>query len=336
MPAGLGSASSLRVKAEATAGTRPATGFFVVPVTGFDMIPRAGTRKKSAVLGDSFAATNVAFRGPIGVRGKVGAEGGYNGSLDWLLYMMLGAKATTGGGVDPYTNIYTPGATPPTYHAEHIAGNIPAGKCYRYQNMVASSLALSGDANGNISAQAEIVAEKEASVSGGDTPTTAGLVTVSDVPIQNTHGTIWNMGVGSNTLYCLKKWSLKLSRPLAPDRACVGSAFYKAPTFVGPLELDYEFEIEWEDEAMYRAFVNATVLTAIQIKYVGGAILTGFYTLDMRVNRSDLDEAGPPEWNTNGALSQILKGTGYGNAGAGAAKEPISVTTINSINGAVI
>lgn len=335
---GFGSAGSLRVKAEASAGAAPSSGYFVVPVTGFDLIPKLGNRVTSKVLGSSYPAVNAAFRSPIGTQGTVSAEGDYNGSLDWLLYGILGAKATTGDGTtDPRTNTYTPSATPPTFHLEYIAGNVPSGKCYRFQNVLVQELAINGDANGLIEARANLVAEKEASATGGDTPTTTGLVTPTGVPINAApQMTKWNLGVGSDTTYCLRKFALNARRPLAPPRACFGSTFYKAPSFLGPLEVDYEFEIEWDNESIYRAFVAATALTAIDLKWVGAALLTGNYTLELRVNRSDLDEAGPPAWRDNGVLVSTVKGTAYGNAGSTTATEPMTAQTINLINGAVI
>ena len=334
MAAGLGSAASLRVKAEATPGTHPTTGYMVVPVTGFELVPKAGTRSASNVLGLAFPAINTAVRGPIGVQGSVGAEGDYNGGLDWLLFGILGANATTGGGLDPYTNIYTPSATPPTFALEYDAGGIPVGKGYVYSNVLVSELSISGDPDAGITARANIVAESEDSATGGDVLTAAGLITPTAVGIDlSRHATKWNIGVGSDTTYCVRKFTITARRELAPQRPCIGSAFYKAPTFSKGLAVDYEFEIEWEDEAAYRAFVDGTVLTAINVTCVGGAILTGFYTLTLRVNRSDLDEAGPPRWNDNGVMVSTVKGTAYGNDGAGAATAPFTATTINEIDG---
>jgi len=335
--AGDGFSSSLRVKAEASPGTGPASGFFSVPVTGFDLIPRVANRSKSKVLGASYPAVNTAARGPIGVEGQVSAEGDYNGALDWLLYLMLGGKATTGdGSTDPRTNVYSVSATPPTFHAEYVAGDVPTGKCYRYGNIVCPELVISGDSDGIITAQAKLVAERELSATGGDTPTSSGLVTPTGVPINNVDAVDWNVGAGGDTAYCVRKWTISMRRPLAPPRGCLGSAFYKAPKFIGPFEVDYDFEIEWSDEAMYRAFIDGDILTAIAINYVGPTLLSSNYGLLARVNRSDLDEAGPPAWRDNGQLYSNVKGTGYGNAGSGAAKEPVTFTTKNLINGAVL
>jgi hypothetical protein len=334
MPAGLGSASSLRIKSEATPGTKPASGFVVVPVTGFDLVPKVASRLESAVLGSSFAAVNAAYRSPVETVGTVSAEGDYNGAFDWLLYGILGNVQTTGGGADPYTNLYTPDATPPTYSGEYIAGNIPSGKNYWFKNLLVQELVLSGDAAGKLEARANLVAEAEASASGGDTPTAGGLITPTAVPIQAAKHTVkWNMGVGTDTTYCVARHSITLRRPLAPPRACYGNPNFKAPTFSGPLSVTFEFEVEWEDEAIYRAFVDADVLTAIRMQWTGPALLTGFYGLDIRINQADLDEAGPPPWRDNGVLKSLVRGTAYGNAGSGATIQPISATTINGIDG---
>lgn len=338
MPAGFGSAGSLRVKIEATPGAAPASGFFVLPVTKFRMIPRLGNRTRSAVLGSSYASDNVAFRSPILCEGEVEFEGDYNG-LDHWFYLMLGAKATTGDGVaDPRTNTYTPSATPPTAHIEYIAGNIPASKAFAYQNVVVPELSISFDANGKITGRARLVAEKERSVAGaGITPTSSGLVTPTGVPIQtNLQSTIYNAGVGTDTAYCIGRGTFNFKRELAEPRACLGSAFYKAPSFKSPLSVDYELEAEWEDKELYAAFVAGTVLTGIRTRWVGGTLLSAAYALDIRVTQSDLDECGPPEWKDNGVLKQLLKGTAYGNGGSGTTAQPANIQTVNLINGAVL
>lgn len=332
---GFGSESSVRVKMEATPGTAPTTGFHLIPFTKVTMIPKLGNRIVSKVIGAN-RFVPAAFRSPIKMEGSLATEGGFN-SLDWLWYLMLGTKATTGGGADPYTNTYSPGATPPTAHIEYIAGDIPTGKCYRYQNVVCSDLKVAIDFNGLIDIQATLPAEKEDSASGGDTPTSAGLVTVSHVPINpGPQATVWNVGVGSDTTYCVTKVAFNLRRPLAPDIACAGSTFYRAPSFASPLEGDYEFDVLWQDEAAYRAFVAGTVLTSIKFKIVGGALLTGNYTLEIRANKSDLDEAGPPETIDNGHLFQKLKGTLYGTGGSAMTSEGLAIQTINAIDGAVL
>jgi hypothetical protein len=332
--AGMGSASSLRVKSEATPGTKPAAGFMVVPVTGFDLVPKVGSRLESAVLGSAFAAVNAAYRSPVATEGTVGAEGDYNGAFDWLFYGMLGNRTVTGGGADPFTNLYTPDATPPSYSLEYIAGNMPAGKNYWFKNTLVQELVFSGDAAGKLEVRANLVAEAEASATGGDTPTSSGLVTPTGVPIQAAkHAVKWNMGVGTDTTYCVSRFSVTMRRPLAPPRACFGSPNFKAPAFSGPVSTTFEFEVEWDDEALYRAFVAATVLTAIRMQWTGPALLTGFYDLDLRINQADLDEAGPPPWRDNGVLKSLVRGTAYGNAGSGATIQPVSITTKNAIDG---
>lgn len=337
---GTGAVSSIRIKNQTAVDTIPTASLRSIPFAGVTYKHEVGNKQNSNMLG-ALAAIAARYYGPGKHSLDLKSELGFT-TLDDLLSCIVGDPAVSGDGTTTaYTNTYTPAANPKYKYIQGVEGDIPTTKAQGYKNCLVTELTISVSADNPLGTiTAKIVGNLNTAVPGtGETLVTTTLVTVTHVPLTQNMFTIWNLGVGSDTTYCVRSVTIKLVRPIKDDRTCIGRTFYKAPIFVGPLDASYEIEAEFDDAVVLAAFEAQTILTGFRLKAVGSAftapagVTDEFYTLEIRSSKALI-----PSWELptedNGKIVQKFTVEGYGNSGSGLAYEAFACAITNNLDGA--
>lgn len=335
---GTGAVSSFRIKNQTAVDTIPTASLRSVPFS--NVTPRVvlGGEEESSHLGTA-AATDAIYLSPSYHEIDYDCELGYK-TLDDLLCGIVGTPTVTGdGAATAYANVYAPISSPLYKYGQVVEGDIPTTKAQGYKNLLPVEVTISWSAdNPKGTVKAKYVGQINTSAPGtGETLVTTTLVTVAHVPLLNSQWTIWNMGVGADTTYCVSSGTIKLSRDYDAKRGCMGSTGYKPVIFTSPLKSSFEGEVEFDDAALFAAMVAQTLLTGFRLKAVGGATGIGsdFYTLEVKSLQSYLTAWELPI-NTNGKLKQKVTAKGFGNSGTGQTYQAINFKLTNNVNGATL
>ena len=339
----LGVASSVNVMKESVYGTNPAAASYNIPFSseGFQLtINRA--RSNNIVSGASYASVYDAGKY---VEWSLSGDCLYN-RLDHLILGVMGTVATTedtgpaGAEVGCHTNLYTPSTTLPSFTFEVSKGNIPASGIFEYVGCMVSRLEIAGDDTGALRFTASGFGKDETSAaSTGDTVTAvvAQTATYLTDPILVQKATIWDVGTGASTAYCVKSFRLVIDRKLQPNDFCWGSSTPGQPQIEDFMEVTGEFTIKFIDRLAYDDFDAQTDLAG-NVKFVSAnevvaAGTANYRTLDILLNNFRYDSpGGVPLVDTPGLLVARLPFTAYGTGGSAGTSQPLSITTINNVD----
>lgn len=335
---GTGAVSSFRIKQQTAVDTIPTASLRSVPFS--NVTPRVvpGGEEESSHLGTA-AATDAIYVSPNYHEIDYECDLGYK-TLDDLLAGIVGAPTTTGdGAATAYANVYAPASSTLYKYIQVVEGDIPTTKAQGYKNVLPVEVTISWSADSpKGTVKAKYVGQLNTAAAGsGETIVTTTLVTVAHVAILPSQWTIWNMGVGSDTTYCVSSGTIKLSRDYDAKRGCIGSSAYRPVIFTSPLKSSMEFEVEYDDAAIFANMVSQLPVTGLRLKAVGLTTGVGsdFYTLEVKSLKS-LYTAWELPINTNGKLKQKLTTKGYGNSGSGQTYEAINFKLTNNVNGATL
>lgn len=338
--AGTGLASWINVKKETTPGTlepSPAQ-YYRIPFTSESL-------SKDFTRGVSNNITSTRVRGGIFTLGQ-SCGGSISGNITWenLDWLLLGAMGTVDTPVisdSAYTNTYNFAAwssTFPSFSIEVCRGDIPGDDAvWSYTGCYVSELVLNFPADGDLNYSATIVAKDESStavvgnVVQDSTPTALSTDCISRTQLKSS---TLHIGVGSADDYCVRNATVRIAAPYEQNMPCLGATTARLPLPNGLVDVNGEFQIEFEDRKAYDEFVTQTDRTSGRICFEGGLIgATSKYLLDIRINKFRYDAPSVALTEGPGVLYARVPWTAYGTGGTLLTGQPIAVQTINTVNG---
>src|SRR3989304_2334364 len=338
---GLGVNSGIQIKKETVYGTPIVGNYNKIPHRNVDYAADTTFLESDAITTSGSRA--AAHPGIISYAGPLTCEAGYEG-MDQLINNMLGKStaSTPTGGTTTRDKWHEVIAAPPSHTHEVNYGDIPADdKVFIFVGCYMESLEISLTAPGYLQFSAGIVPWKETSTASTGSTAQTTAATYTHRPVPTYHATIYDLGPGSATTYCLTSGRIRMTRPVKRDRACLGAATAKEAIIVGLFDVNCEFEVEFSDRAIYDDFVAKTLQTTGQLKFVSDEVIEGAlkYEIEFKFPRFYLIGPATPTIDGAAEIKQRFGFRGFGTGGTGAGgtpdetstKEPIAIRTRNTI-----
>lgn len=314
---GSGINTSVNMLGEAIWGTKAAGTFQTVPFTSCDLGLKESTGTASNI--DTNPAPGRVWRQGIWAAGTIGGVPTYE-NLEPFLYGVLGLP-TSAGVSSPYTNTYNPTIALPSFSIP-VDADDRGGSNYWWTGIKIGSLSLNWAAGGEPSFSASGIGETEDGIAG--TPAVTNVL--SGVVIAPTDWVVWNIGVGTDTEYCVEAMTINFDWGLTPGKNCLGpSAAAKEPKVGSKLIVTGSFTLSEDDGAAWDNYKADTGTAAIQMQAQGPTAATEDITFTVGQARYT-DGTG---YNINGVgdVQYTVNWAAYGNG----AQEPIEVVTINTV-----